>query len=117
MLNAERIAKLQNHSIVVNVARGPIVNEQALYEALKLKTIAGAGLDVWYRYPEDEVSREHTPPATYPFHELDNVVMSPHRAGGSRQNESFRLQHLAQVINALARGATHPTKVDVEAGY
>lgn len=117
LLDQNRIARLPKQCILVNVARGAVVEEQALYEALRTGSIAGAGLDVWYRYPEDEESRAHTAPATHPFHELENVVMSPHRGGGSRQNESMRLQHLARVINTLARGEVPLTRVDVQEGY
>jgi phosphoglycerate dehydrogenase-like enzyme len=117
LLNQDRIAKLPEHCILVNVARGAVIEERALYEALRTGSLAGAGIDVWYRYPEDEESRPHTAPATFPFHELDNVVMSPHRGGGSRQNEAMRLQHLAMVINTLARGEIPSTRVDVQEGY
>jgi phosphoglycerate dehydrogenase-like enzyme len=117
LLNQDRIAKLPKHCILVNVARGAVVEEKALYDALRTGSIAGAGIDVWYRYPEDEGSRGHTAPATFPFHELENVVMSPHRGGGSRQNESMRLRHLATLINTLGRGETTPTRVDVQEGY
>jgi len=93
------------------------VEEQPFFEALKTRAIAGAGIDVWYSYPDDEASRQYTPPATFPFHELDNVVMSPHRAGGSQQNEQLRLRHLAQVLNALGQGESTANKVDLHAGY
>jgi phosphoglycerate dehydrogenase-like enzyme len=117
LLNRERIVKLPEHCILVNVARGSVVEEEALYDALHTRSIAGAGIDVWYRYPDDEESRKNTPPAQYPFHELDNVVMSPHRGGGSRQNESMRLRHIAKLLNTLARGEIPPTRVDVREGY
>ena len=117
MMSAARLARMPMNSVLVNVARGAVVEEQPLFEALKSRAIAGAGIDVWYCYPEDEASRQCTPPATLPFHELDNVVMSPHRAGGSRQNEQQRLQHLAHVLNALARGESTSNQVDIQAGY
>ena len=117
LLNAARLARLPNTSLLINVARGAVVEERPLFEALKTRAIAGAGIDVWYSYPEDEASRQCTPPAAFPFHELDNVVMSPHRAGGSRQNEQLRLRHLAQVLNALGRGESTANKVDLHEGY
>ncbi|MFN2168962.1 MAG: hydroxyacid dehydrogenase, partial [Anaerolineae bacterium] len=76
-----------------------------------------AGLDVWYRYPEDKAARSNTPPAAYPFHELDNVVMSPHRAGHTAEAETLHLEHLARLLNAAARGEPLPNPVDLEAGY
>jgi phosphoglycerate dehydrogenase-like enzyme len=117
MINAERIEKLPQQCIVVNVARGPIIEERPFFEALQRSTIAGAGIDVWYCYPADEARRERTEPATFPFHELDNVVMSPHRAGGSRHNEELRLQHLASLLNSLASGETDLNRVDLKEGY
>jgi phosphoglycerate dehydrogenase-like enzyme len=117
LLNKERLGLLREHCILVNVARAAVVDETALYEALRTKAIAGAGIDVWYQYPKDEASRAKTPPADHPFHQLDNVVMSPHRGGGSRINERLRLQHLAEVINTLARGDTPLSRVNVVEGY
>jgi phosphoglycerate dehydrogenase-like enzyme len=52
-----------------------------------------------------------------PFHELDNVVMSPHRAGGSTGTERLRMIHLARLLNAAARGEPMPNRVDLQAGY
>jgi phosphoglycerate dehydrogenase-like enzyme len=117
MINADRIAKLSPQCVVVNVARGPIIDEKPFFVALQRKAIMGAGIDVWYYYPADETSRERTEPASLPFHELDNVVMSPHRAGGSRHNEELRLQHLASLLNALAIGEKIPNRVDLKEGY
>jgi phosphoglycerate dehydrogenase-like enzyme len=103
--------------VLVNVGRGPIVDEAALYAALRDGTLYAAGLDVWYNYPADEAARAHTPPSDYPFHELDNVVMSPHRAGSSVETEALRMVHLARLLNAAARGEPMPNRVDLEAGY
>ncbi len=64
---------------LVNIARGEIIEEEALYWALSQGVLAGAGLDVWYQYPEMG-SYEPTFPSRYPIHELKNVVMSPHAA-------------------------------------
>jgi phosphoglycerate dehydrogenase-like enzyme len=102
---------------LVNVGRGPIVDEAALYQALREGTLHSAGLDVWYNYPTDKAARSHTPPSAYPFHELDNVVMSPHRAGGADETDMLRMMHLAALFNAAARGDEMPNRVDLQAGY
>ena len=81
LIGEAELTLLPAGAILVNVGRGAIVDEAALYHALRDGTLHAAGLDVWYNYPADEASRSHTPPSAYPFHELDNVVMSPHRAG------------------------------------
>jgi phosphoglycerate dehydrogenase-like enzyme len=67
-------------SLLVNISRGAVINEKALYDSLKNKSLTGAAIDVWYNYrPEpDELERKY--PNNYPFHELDNIVLSPHRA-------------------------------------
>ncbi len=117
IIGEEELALLPSDAVLVNVGRGPIVDEAALYYALRERTLYAAGLDVWYNYPGDEAARSHTPPSTYPFHELDNVVMSPHRAGGSKETEVQRTSHLAALLNAAARGEEMPNRVDLQAGY
>jgi phosphoglycerate dehydrogenase-like enzyme len=104
-------------AVLVNVGRGPTVDEAALYHALRDGRLLAAGLDVWYSYPPDEAARPCTMPSDYPFHELPNVVMSPHRAGGSTDTERLRMIHLAELLNAAARGEPIPNKVDLAAGY
>lgn len=118
-LGRRELALLSPQAILVNVARGPIVDEEALYQALKAKRIFGAGLDVWYHYPTDSQreSRIPCPPSRFPFHELDNVVMSPHRAGWSEETEIDRCLHLAELLNAVARNEPLPYRVDLERGY
>jgi phosphoglycerate dehydrogenase-like enzyme len=126
LIGAEELALLPPRAVLVNVARGPIVEQQALYEALRDGRLHAAGLDVWYNYPSGKDAgygagdaRAHTPPADYPFHELDNVVMSPHRAGGLHTDatERDRMEHLARLLNAAARGETMPNRVDLGLGY
>jgi phosphoglycerate dehydrogenase-like enzyme len=119
LIGKAELALLPPRPVVVNVGRGQVVDEEALYDALLDGTVHAAALDVWYRYPTDEDSRKHTPPSAFPFHELDNVVMSPHRAGGggSEEVEKLRMAGLARLLNAAAVGEEMPNRVDVEAGY
>jgi phosphoglycerate dehydrogenase-like enzyme len=117
LIGAPELALLQRPAVLVNVGRGPIVDEAALYHALCDGTLHAAGLDVWYTYPTDEASRAHTPPSQYPFHELSNVVLSPHRTGNSRENVQLQAAELALLLNAAARGDPMPNRVDVQAGY
>lgn len=119
LIGQRELALLPPKSVLVNVGRGPIVEEQALYRALADGTLHAAGLDVWYNYPGNEASRRNTPPSSQPFHRLDNVVMSPHRAGsgGSTEIELRRMTHLAELLNTAARGEEMPNRVDVEVGY
>lgn len=119
MIGTMEIGLLPPGAVVVNVGRGAVIEQAALYHALRDGHLHGAGLDVWYTYPTDADSRANTPPADYPFHELDNVVMSPHRAGGggAEEVEARRMTALAASLNAAARGEPLPHKVDVIAGY
>jgi phosphoglycerate dehydrogenase-like enzyme len=117
MLGAAEISLLPPGAVLVNVGRGPVVDQHALFKALKERRLRAAGLDVWYRYPSSEAEWASTPPADAPFYELENVVLSPHRAGGSSETESLRMEHLAELLNAVARGDPPPNQVDLAAGY
>ena len=117
LIGKRELASLAHGALLVNVGRGAIVDEEALYLALKSGQLAAAGLDVWYHYPRNEAAPTNTPPSRFPFHELDNVIMSPHRGGDEIGIESARMQELAQLLNAAARGEEMPNRVNREAGY
>ena len=72
---------------LINIARGKIVNEDALYTALKNDTLQGYASDVWYNYPGS--GSDHTPVSKYPLHE-ENVVMTPHCGGFAHGSEQKR---------------------------
>lgn len=67
---------------LINVGRGKVVNQEALYNALKNKTLKGYASDVWYNYPKE---KETMYPSDYDIHLLDNVVLSNH-SGGYTEN-------------------------------
>lgn len=117
LLGEKELRLLPAGAVLVNIGRGPIVQEQALYEALRDGHLGAAGLDVWYNYPQDEESRSQTPPSNYPFHELDNVVLSPHRGGSTMETGRLRMAALAELLNALARGEEPANRVDLQRGY
>jgi phosphoglycerate dehydrogenase-like enzyme len=119
LIGAAELGLLPQDAILVNVARGLIVDEEALYQALKERRLFGAGLDVWYQYPtqKEREADAPVPPSRFPFHELDNVVMMPHRAGWSEETEWLRIRHLADLLNAAARGEAMPGRVDPRLGY
>ena len=117
MIGEAELALLPSDAILVNIARGPIVAEGPLFAALKAGRIFGAGLDVWWRYPETRDAWASTPPSTLPFHELDNVVLSPHRGGHVKDTEAQRMLALAEMLNAAARGEALSNRVDLDAGY
>jgi phosphoglycerate dehydrogenase-like enzyme len=117
MIGERELEALPDGAIVVNVARGDIIEERALFEALSSKKLASAGLDVWYQYPQREEDRSNTSPSKYPFQQLENVVMSPHRAGGWIQSERVRIEHLARLLNCAARNEPMEHLVDIQRGY
>jgi phosphoglycerate dehydrogenase-like enzyme len=102
IVGPQQLDLLGREGYLVNVARGAIVQEQALYEALRDRRIAGAALDVWWKYPESR----HAPaqPSAYPFHELDNVVMTPHVSGRSEGTRSGRTAFVVEQLVRLAEG-------------
>jgi phosphoglycerate dehydrogenase-like enzyme len=91
MVNAEFLAGMKPTSFLINTSRGGVVDEQALYEALQQKKIAGAALDV-YRY-------EPIPPDC-PLLDLNNILWTPHMSGGEPE---FMLQECEDVLSNLAR--------------
>ncbi|WHX16543.1 2-hydroxyacid dehydrogenase [Streptomyces malaysiensis subsp. malaysiensis] len=98
LIGPAELAAMGPHSLLVNVARGPVVQEEALYEALSAGTIAGAALDVWWSGPP-------LAPSGLPFHTLPNVVMTPHNSGHTEETFAARAVDIAANINRLAAGS------------
>jgi phosphoglycerate dehydrogenase-like enzyme len=90
LITADDLAAMKPTAVLVNTARGPIVDEAALVAALRDRTIAGAGLDVYDVEPL---------PADHPLRDMDNVVLSPHL--GYVEENSFRRWY-AQVVENIA---------------
>ena len=109
LLGARELSLMKPGAILVNVARAEIVDEDALYEALATKRIAGAALDAWYRYPS---SPGATLPARRPFHELPNVLLSPHVSGWTVGMLRSRATLIAENIARIARGERPENLID-----
>ena len=116
LLGAAEFARMKPSAVLVNVGRGPVVDEAALYAALAEKRIFGAGIDVWYRYPEDELGKDDTLPANEAFHELDNVVMTPHSANDLDGWQRSAALDAFETLSAIAEGRDR-NLVDVTLGY
>jgi phosphoglycerate dehydrogenase-like enzyme len=101
LIGARELALLKPTARLVNVARAEIVDEDALYRVLADGRIAGAALDVWYRYPKEPGP---TLPARRPFHELANVLMTPHISGWTEGMLEARAKLIAENIERTARG-------------
>jgi phosphoglycerate dehydrogenase-like enzyme len=103
-LGADELAKMKPGSILVNISRGPIVNEDALIAALRSGHLAGAGLDVFDREPL---------PADHPFRSLDSVVVTPHI--GYVTEEMFRNSWRRMAEDVAAYLAGTPIRVVTDA--
>jgi phosphoglycerate dehydrogenase-like enzyme len=101
LLNRRRLGLMKPSAYLINVARAEVVDEQALYEALANGRLAGAALDVWYRYPTVTGS---VAPAREPFHTLSNILMTPHVSGWTEGMLEARTNLIAENIARTARG-------------
>ena len=98
------LSAMRPDAVIVNVGRGPVIDERALYDALVGKRIGGAIIDTWYVYPTPD---SPTPqPAALPFNTLPNVVMTPHMSGWTNGTIRRRQQMIADNIARLERGET-----------
>jgi D-3-phosphoglycerate dehydrogenase len=79
LFNTSRLALMKSSAWLVNVGRGPVIDEAALIEALRAKRIAGAMLDVYEHY---RIAPGH------PLFDLDNVILTPHLAGSTRESRA-----------------------------
>jgi phosphoglycerate dehydrogenase-like enzyme len=112
LLDGRRLGLMKPSAYLINVARAEIIDEQALYDALAGECLAGAALDVWYRYP---TSAGNVAPSTAPFHTLSNVIMTPHVSGWTEGMLEARANVIAENIARTARGET-PINAVVTAG-
>lgn len=102
LIDAGRLAQMKPSGVIINVARGAVIDEDALYEALRNRRIGGAVIDVWYRYPS---AKDPSPrPGNRPFHQLDNIIMTPHNSGWTQEQIDRRWVFVCQNLDRLARG-------------
>lgn len=102
LMNSERFGQMKPDGVVINVARGAVIDEDALWEALSEKRIGGAVIDVWYRYPRrDDPSPQ---PSKHPLQTLDNIIMTPHNSGWTAEQIDRRWRFVAANLDRLARG-------------
>lgn len=95
-------AAMQPHATFLNVGRGAVVDEAALFEALSSKRIGSAIIDTWYVYPSAD--RPNPMPGNFPFETLSNVTLTPHMSGWTDGTVRRRTQTCAENVNRLAAG-------------
>lgn len=95
MIGAKELASMKRTAFLVNTCRGPVIDEVALTAALEGGTIAGAGLDVFDEEP---------PPADNPLFRLTNVILTPHYAGPTWDNQQARFRNAFDNCQRVARG-------------
>lgn len=109
LIDQRRLDRLGPNGLIVNIGRGLVIDEEALFTALSEKRIAGAAIDVWYGYPTPD--NPGAAPSRFPFVELENVIMSPHCSGRTAEALERRWQTVAANLDHLARNEPIPTKV------
>ena len=116
-IGAKELHQLGSESLLINMARGPIVQEKALFTALNEEWIRGASIDVWYDYTPTADEKWRKFPYNYPFHDLENIVLSPHRAD-SPFDDLSRWDDVFVNIQKFLRGDTdYINEVDLEKEY
>jgi len=113
-LIGEKELNLMKDKYLINISRGKVVNEEALYNALKNGILKGAAIDVWYNYPKPG---EKAYPSKYPFHELDNIIMTPHSAGFTVESVQRNWLFTFRNILKFAKGEKIENIVDAEKQY
>jgi phosphoglycerate dehydrogenase-like enzyme len=108
LMNAERLSEMKSDAYLINVARGPLIDEPALLDALRNRRIAGAALDVFNEEPL---------PASSPFWSLDNILITPHTAAVT---ERLWERHYRLIVDNMKRflaGQPLMNQVDKKRGY
>ncbi|MBC6413492.1 MAG: D-glycerate dehydrogenase [Chromatiales bacterium] len=101
LVNAERLALMKSSAFIINTARGDVIDNQALIDALKQRIIAGAGLDVYEGEPELDRG----------FLNLENVVLLPHLGSASQETRTAMGQRVLQNLKAYLAGQPLPDRV------
>jgi phosphoglycerate dehydrogenase-like enzyme len=108
LIDAAALAAMKPSAILINVSRGPVVDEEALINALREKRIAGAGLDVFEKEPL---------PADSPLWTLPNVILSPHISGYSPHYDERSVEVFAENLRRFIAGEALINQVDRKRGY
>ncbi|MGC8835584.1 MAG: 2-hydroxyacid dehydrogenase [Infirmifilum sp.] len=111
-IGERELRAMKKTSFLINVARGHVVNEEALYKALTEGWISGAGIDVWWRYPPEEGW-----PSKLGIHKLPNVIATTHKAGWTRRARESCLRFAVENVARFIRGEKPLNVINPEKGY
>ena len=102
----EKIIKLAQlrcigeNGVIINIARGGLIDEEDLYQACKEKIIGGAIIDTWYKYPLSKNDKQA--PSDFNFHLLDNVMMTPHSSAWTERLIERRCEAIAHNLDSIS---------------
>lgn len=101
IIGSRQLATMKPTGVIINVARGALIEEAALYSALRERRIGGAIIDTWYQYPTAD--SKTCQPSRFAFHDLDNVIMTPHASAWTDELICRRNRVIAGNLDRLAR--------------
>lgn len=104
LIGRTELGLMRSDALLVNVSRGAVVDEDALYEALMDSTIGGAALDVWWDTPQGVSA----PPSVWRFSTLPNVIATPHNSGHARHTFESRVSEITANINDYCSRMSKP---------
>jgi phosphoglycerate dehydrogenase-like enzyme len=102
LVGQAQLAAMRPDALILNVGRGPVIDEQALFDALASRRIGGAVIDTWYTYPTP--AQAECAPSRLDFASLPNLVMTPHMSGWTAGTVARRQATMADNIARLAGG-------------
>ncbi len=102
LIDARRLELMKPTAFLINISRGQVIDEDAIYAALRDRAIAGAALDVWWQYPNPAEPERRG--SRHPFHELPNVILTPHNSGWTAGMVRRRWDEIADNIGRFVRG-------------
>ena len=108
MFDRDAFARMRSHALLINVTRGKIVDEQALMEALNKGLIGGAGLDVT---PQEPLPHDH------PLWQMENVIITPHAAGGSPNRDDRIVALFCENLRRILNDKPLKSVIDKKKGY
>ena len=114
-LFGEKELNLMKGKYLINISRGVVIDEEALFKSLKEGNLAGAAIDTWYQYPTSK--QKEISPSKYDFHKLDNIVMSPHTAGYTNKALEENIKSVFENIVKIYYGEEPENRINQELEY